>query len=60
MFGFLADVAKAAVGVVVEAPIALAADVLTLGGAINDRKEPYLASTAKNIMENIENAVKPD
>lgn len=32
MFGLLENLVKATVGVVIETPIALAADVLTLGG----------------------------
>ena len=39
MFGILGDLTKAVVGVVVETPLAVAADVLTLGGAITDKDE---------------------
>ena len=60
MFGILTDLAKATIGVVVETPIAIAADVLTLGGAIVERDEPYTATTLKNVMANIEHATKQD
>ena len=47
MFGILGDLTKAVVGVVVETPIALAADVLTLGGSITDKEEPYTATALR-------------
>lgn len=57
MFGSLL---KAVVGTVIETPLAVAADVLTLGGAITDKKEPYTASAIKRVMQNIEDAADPD
>ena len=60
MFGILGDLTKAVVGVVVETPIAIAADVVTLGGALTDRNEPYTASAVKGVMQNVENATKPE
>lgn len=55
MFG---NLLKAVVGVVVETPIALAADVLTLGGAINEKHEPYTATAVKKVMKNVEDSTK--
>ena len=60
MFGILVDLTKAVVGVVVETPIALAADVLTLGGSITDKEEPNTATALKGVMKNVENATKPE
>ena len=60
MFGMLESLAKAAVGVVVETPVSLAADVITLGGAITDKSEPYTASALRRVVENIEQAVEPE
>lgn len=60
MFGMLGSLTKAVVGVVVETPIAIVADVVTMGGAINDKQEPYTATAVKRIMDNVEDAVKPD
>lgn len=60
MFGMLGSLTKAVVGVVVETPIALAADVITLGGACTDKKEPYTATALKRVMENVEKAADPD
>lgn len=41
MLGILEDLTKAVVGVVVETPVAIAADVVTLGGALTDREETH-------------------
>ncbi|NNM70197.1 MAG: hypothetical protein HKM00_09600 [Gallionella sp.] len=60
MFGMLGDLTKAVVGIVVETPIAIAADLVTLGGAITDKNEPYTATALKGVMKNVENATKPD
>ncbi len=60
MFGILGNLTKAVVGVVVETPIALVADALTLGGSITEKDEPYTATALKGVMKNVENAVKPD
>ena len=49
---------KAVIGAVVETPVALVADVVTLGGAINDKKEPYTATAVKKIVQNIEESTK--
>jgi len=59
MFGLLESLAKAAVGVVT-LPVAAVADVITLGGALSDKDEPYTASAASDIVKNLTNAVKPD
>lgn len=60
MLGLLGNLTKAVVGVVVETPIAVVADVVTLGGSLNDTKEPYTATALKGVMKNVENATKPD
>ena len=60
MFGILGSLTKAVVGVVVETPIALIADMATLGGVITDKDEPYTASALKGVMKNVENATKGD
>jgi len=60
MFGLLGDLTKAVVGVVIETPIAIAADVVTMGGVITDKNEPYTVSALKDVMKNVENATRPD
>ncbi len=49
---------KAAVGVVVELPVAIVKDVVTLGGAVTD-EESAIAKSAGKISKNISNAVDP-
>ena len=58
MFGFLEDIAKAAVGVVT-LPVTLVADVATLGGSITDKDQPYTATALESILKNLEKAAKP-
>ena len=58
MFEMLGDLAKAAVGVVIETPIAVVADVVTMGGALTDKDQPYTATALEKVMENVENATK--
>jgi hypothetical protein len=60
MFSIISDISKAVVGVVVETPIAIVADVVTLGGACTDKDEPYTATALKGVLRNIGNATKPD
>ena len=54
MFGLIENLTKAAIGVVVETPIAVVADVVTLGGALTDKDKPYTAEALSKVMENIE------
>ena len=58
MFGMLGDLVKAAVGVVIETPIAVVADVVTMGGVLTDKDQPYTATALEKVMENVENATK--
>ncbi len=56
MFG---NLLKAAVGVVVETPIAIVADVVTLGGSLTDKDKPYTAEAVEKVVENIQESTKP-
>lgn len=58
MLGMLENLTKAAVGVVIETPIAVVADVVTMGGALTDKDQPYTATALEKVMENVENATK--
>lgn len=59
MFGMLTSLAKATVGVVIETPIAIVADVVTIGGMTTERDTTYTASAASRVMDNIKDAVDP-
>tara|TARA_B110000908_G_scaffold87126_1_gene104057 strand:+ start:13 stop:189 length:177 start_codon:yes stop_codon:yes gene_type:complete len=50
---------KAAVGVVVEIPVAVVKDVVTLGGAATNEDSAIIESVGK-ISKNISNAVNPE
>jgi hypothetical protein len=56
MFGLLGSLTKAVVGVVIETPLAVATDVLTLGGAITEKDEPYTVTALKKVVKNVEDA----
>ena len=56
----LGSLLKAAVGVVIETPVAVVADVITLGGAINDKRKPYTAEALSKVVKNLEDSTKPD
>lgn len=60
MFGMLGSLTKAVVGVVVETPVAVVADVVTLGGSLTDKDEPYTATSVGKVMDNISDATEPD
>lgn len=58
MFGTLKHLTQAAVGLVVETPVALAADVVTLGGALNNTKQPYTTAALEKVVKNIQKSTK--
>jgi hypothetical protein len=45
---------------VIETPLAIAADVVTMGGALTDKDEPYTATALKKVVKNVENATDPE
>lgn len=55
MFG---ELLKAAVGVVVETPIAIVADIVTLGGSLTDQDKPYTAEAIEKVVDNIQKSTK--
>lgn len=59
MFGILGNLTKAVVGVVVETPFAVVADVVTMGGVLTDKDAPYTAKALEGVMQNIKNATEP-
>lgn len=58
MFGILESLTKAAVGAVT-IPVALVADVVTLGGALTDKDRPYTADAVSDVVQNLKDAAKP-
>lgn len=55
MFG---NLLKAAVGVVIETPVALVADVVTMGGVLTDRNTPYTAESLEKVVDNVQKATE--
>lgn len=60
MFGMMKSLGKAAVGLVVETPIAVVADVVTMGGVLTDKKEPYTKTALGKVVDNVEQATDPN
>ncbi|MEW9837306.1 hypothetical protein [Mesorhizobium marinum] len=56
MFDLIEKTIKVAANVVT-LPVSAAADVVTLGGIINDRDEPYTVSKGKRIVRDTEDVV---
>lgn len=56
MFDMLTSLAKAALAVVT-VPVALVADVVTLGGALTDKDQPYTA--VEDMVGNLKDAAGP-
>lgn len=59
MFGMLESLAKATLAVVT-VPVALVADVVTLGGSLTDREKPYTVDAVSHAVQNLENAANPN
>ncbi|UUZ75505.1 hypothetical protein LP414_27705 [Polaromonas sp. P1(28)-13] len=55
----LSSLFKAALSVVT-VPVALVADVVTLGGSLTDQDAPYTVQAVSDMVTNLENATKPD
>lgn len=60
MLGMLSSLTKAVVGAVVETPVSIAADIVTMGGAMTDKKRPYTTESVSRVIKNLEDAVKPE
>lgn len=60
VFGIVRSLAKAAVGVVIELPVSVVADAVTLGGQLSDKGRSYTADAVNRVVENVEAATKKD
>lgn len=58
MFGFLESTLKAASSVV-SVPVFMAADAVTLGGALADKDRPYTADACSDLVKNVQDMTKP-
>lgn len=60
MFGMLESLAKAATAIVT-VPVAIAADVITIGGTCNDKENgrTYTADAVSDMIDNLKDATKP-
>jgi hypothetical protein len=56
MFGSLLKAAAA----VITVPVSLAADVVTMGGAMTDQDRPYTAEALSDLIQNLKDATSPE
>lgn len=59
MFGMIESLAKAAAAVVT-VPVAVVADVVTLGGSLTDKDRPYTADAVGDLVDNLKDATRPE
>ncbi|MFV1535244.1 hypothetical protein VWX96_17075 [Phaeobacter sp. A90a-4f] len=59
MFGILKSAMKAA-SAVVDVPVSVAADIVTLGGALTDKDKPYTAEAAERLVKNVKDMSDPE
>jgi len=59
MFGLLTSIVKTAAAVI-DVPVSIAADVVTLGGALTDKDKPYTAEAAERLVQNVKDIADPD
>lgn len=50
---------KAVVGTVIEAPLSIVADVVTLGGTLTDKRKPYTAEAVEKVFKNLKDSTDP-
>ena len=58
MFGLLESLTKATLGLVT-VPVALVADVVTMGGVLTDKKNPYTYEAVSSVVKNLDSATRP-
>lgn len=58
MSGIFESLTKAALGVVT-VPVAVVADVVTLGGVLTDKAKPYTVEAVSDVVKNLKNASQP-
>jgi len=59
MFGMLESLAKAATAVIT-IPVAVVADVVTLGGVAIEKDQPYTINAISDFMENLNDVTRPE
>lgn len=59
MFGILKSAVKVA-SAVVDVPVSVAADVVTMGGALTDKDKTYTGEAAERLVKNVKDMADPD
>ena len=58
MFGILKSIVKATSSVI-DIPVSIAADVVTMGGALTEKSQPYTADAAQRLVKNVKDIADP-
>ena len=58
MFGFITSAVKAA-SAVIDIPLAIVADTITIGGVLNDKDTTYTGDAAARLVKNVKNMADP-
>jgi hypothetical protein len=58
MFGILTSAIKVATSII-DLPVAIVADAVTLGGAVNDRENTYTGDAARRLVKNVSDMADP-
>jgi len=56
--GIFRSLLKATVGLVVETPVAIIADIATMGGITTDHQKTYTGEALEKVMENIKESTE--
>ena len=52
----LESLLKAVIDIIIETPLAVAADIVTIGDALTDKNELYTVTALKKVIDNVEDA----
>jgi hypothetical protein len=56
--GIFSNLTKAVVGIVIETPVSIAADIVTMGGVLTDKDKSYTGTALKKVVKNVSEATK--
>jgi hypothetical protein len=51
--GIFSNLTKAVVGIAIETPVSIAADIVTMGGVLTDKEKSYTGAALKKVMKNV-------
>lgn len=58
--GLFSSLTKAVVGVVIETPVSIVADITTLGGVLTDKDKSYTSASLEKVIKNLQDSTKEE